>query len=164
MRLDQNTIRSVATGILDCKTEDDGIRLLRMTDAHRAMYPEDNVGWRRAQTMAGITLDFHTDSQTLTLACSDILLNPNYHCTFDVLIDGEFYSCFSMSQAKPEDVPALSSGFRHSFRLPEGMKRVTLCFPLYTMHPVFPPCLEPGSNGSALPSQKEQPFPMLCHR
>ena len=133
MRLDQNTIRSVATGILDCKTEDGGIRLLRMTDAHRAMYPEDNVGWRRAQTMAGITLDFHTDSQTLTLACSDILLSPSYHCTFDVLINGGFHSCFSMSQAKPEDVPALPSGFRHSFRLPEGMKRVTLCFPLYTM-------------------------------
>ena len=133
MRLTPEQIRSIATGILDMKEENGSVRLLRITDAQRAVYQEDEVGWRRAQTTAGITLDFHTNSQTLTLACSDIRLSPNYHCTFDVLVDGEFRTSFSMAIAKPEEETALPSGFRHSFRLPEGEKRVTLYFPLYTM-------------------------------
>lgn len=133
MRLNPEEIRSVATGILDMKTDGSSVRLLRMTDAQRAVYPEDYVGWRRAQTMAGVTLDFRTDSRALTLACSDICLNPAYHCTFDVLVDGAFYTSFSMAIAKPEEVPAPPSGFRHTFPLPEGDKRITLYFPLYTM-------------------------------
>ena len=133
MRLNPAEIRSISTGILDLKTDGSNVRLLRMTDAQRAMYPEDNVGWMRAQTMAGVTLDFRTDSRTLTLACSDICLNPNYHCAFDVFIDGAFYTSFSMAITKPDDVPALPSGFRHTFPLPEGEKRITLYFPLYTM-------------------------------
>ena len=82
MRLTTNQIRSISTGILDMKTEGDSVRLLRMTDAQRAVYQPGETGWIRSQTMAGVTLDFHTDSETLTLACSEIFLNPNYHCAF----------------------------------------------------------------------------------
>lgn len=133
MRLTPQQIRSISTGVLDMKEQGSSLRLLRMTDAQRAVYTEDEVGWRRAQTTAGITLDLHTDSQTLTLACSDIYLSPSYHCAFDVLVDGEFYTSFSMATTKTTDEPSLASGFRHTFRLPEGNKRITLYFPLYTM-------------------------------
>ena len=133
MRLTPQQIRSISTGVLDMKEQGSSLRLLRMTDAQRAVYTEDEVGWRRAQTTAGITLDLHTDSQTLTLACSDIYLSPIYHCAFDVLVDGEFYTSFSMATTKTTDEPSLASGFRHTFRLPEGNKRITLYFPLYTM-------------------------------
>lgn len=133
MRLTPQQIRSIATGILDMKERAGSVRLLRITDAQRAIYHENDTGWRRAQTTAGITLDFHTDSQALTLACSDIYLNPNYHCAFDILINGEFHTSFSLAIVRPAEEASLTSGFRHTFRLPEGEKRVTLYFPLYTM-------------------------------
>ena len=97
MRLTPEQIRSVTTGILDMRAERGSIRLLRMTNAQRAVYLPGETGWIRSQTMAGVTLDFRTDSEILTLACSEILLNPNYHCTFDVLINGVHYSSFSMA-------------------------------------------------------------------
>ena len=133
MLLTPEQLRSIATGILDMQSEGSSVRLLRMTDAQRAVYNIDETGWKRAQTTASVTLDFYTDSEALTLACSGILLSPNYHCTFDVLVDGEFRTSFSLSGSKPEDEPPLESGFRHTFRLPSGEKRVTLYFPLYVM-------------------------------
>ena len=133
MRLTPEQIRSVSTGVLDMKAEAGSIRLLRMTDEQRGVYQPGETGWIRSRTMAGITLDFQTDSESLTLACSGILLNPNYHCTFDVLVNGAYHSSFSLSMEKPEGEVSLPTGFRHSFRLPSGTKQVTLYFPLYPM-------------------------------
>ena len=133
MHLTSEQIRSIATGVLDMQEENDGLRLLRMTDAQRSVYSIDETGWQRAQTTAGVTLDFYTDSETLTLACSGIRLSPSFHCVFDVLVDSEFRTSFALSNVKPEGETSLESGFRHTFRLPEGEKRVTLYFPLYTM-------------------------------
>ena len=77
MHLTHQQIASVATGFLDTEMNGSSIRLLRTTEAQRLVYPEGDVGLRRARTAAGITLSLRTDSQTLTLGCSDILLLSN---------------------------------------------------------------------------------------
>lgn len=133
MRLTAAELRSIATGVLSLIEEKNGVRLLRMTDAQRAVYDREEVGWRRARTMAGITLDFSTDSRILTLACFEILLDPNYHCAFDVFVDGVFHSSFSLSVTGQDDDSGVQSGFKHTFLLPEGKKRITLYFPIYAM-------------------------------
>lgn len=77
MHLTHQQIASVATGFLDMEISGSSMRLLRTTAAQRTVYSEDEVGLKRARTAAGITLSLRTDSQTLTLGCSDILLLSN---------------------------------------------------------------------------------------
>ena len=132
MHLTHRQIASVATGFLNVEMHGSSMRLLRTTAAQRAVYPEDDVGLRRARTTAGITLNLRTDSQTLTLGCSDILLLPHYHCTFDVFVDRHFYDSFSITADTVED-SSLPVAFRHTFQLPQGEKQVTLYFPLYRL-------------------------------
>ena len=131
MRLTLDWIRVIASGVLEWKEENRGIRLLRTTTEQRSIYGAKIP--KRTLTMAGIKLDFWSNSKTLTLGCSDILLNPNYHCTFDVLIDGEFYSSFTICGEHPENMDSLPSAFCHTFRIPEGEKRITVHFPAYSM-------------------------------
>lgn len=132
MHLTSQQIASIATGFLDVEINGNSMRLLRTTAAQRSVYHEDDVGLRRARTAAGITLSLRTDSRTLTLGCSDIALLPNYHCTFDVFLDRQFYDSFSITADTVED-PSRPVSFRHVFRLPKGDKLVTLYFPLYRM-------------------------------
>ena len=133
MKLSAAEIRSVATGVLEMEEETGGVRLYRMTKAQRSWYDAKNPPVNRAHSMAGVTLDFYTDSASLTLACSGIWINPNYHCTFDLLVDGERWTFFRIHEAEAQMDRAGETAFRHVFRLPEGEKRVTLYFPAYKM-------------------------------
>jgi len=133
MKLTAAEIRSIAAGVLDMEEEAGGVRLFRMTKAQRAWYDAKNTPVNRAHSMAGVTLDFYTDSNNLTLACSDLWINPNYHCTFDLLVDGERWTSFRIHEAEADMARAGETLFRHRFLLPSGEKRVTLYFPAYRM-------------------------------
>jgi len=113
------------------KTENaDGTALLRrMTDDQRNVYPEGN-GYRVVGTYsANISLDFYTDSETLSLTISGVCPGNRPCGVTDLLVDGNFYSSLSLWMEPVECPPKGRRSYgplRFDFRLPKGEKRITV--------------------------------------
>ena len=129
MLLTSEQLKTVITGCTAFEEEDGGLWLSRYSPAQRAIFDEPIMQYL-TRACAGVTMDFYTDATTLTLRVDGLKVQDSDRRDFDLLIDGllvrkidifslEAGPCRDMTMFRPQDVV---------FELPEGEKRVTVCF------------------------------------
>ena len=113
-------IRNVTFGALHIEQTAEGICFYRCTDQQMAVWASQNRVYRdRAESAAGIRLDFHTDAQNLALTVS----HPG---KYEVCINGLLRAQYQLQAGDSFALP-LDDPLGH----PPPEKRVTVCFPCH---------------------------------
>ena len=124
MQLNTEQIRSLALGVAQTLSTQDGIELYRMktAQAERIMNFNSNYG-KRAYCTAGIRLDFYTDSKFFTFSYDNAqsTSSRNWYY-FTLFINGEETALIG-----EENATACAGSYR--VELPGGKNRITLFFP-----------------------------------
>ncbi len=130
MKLTFDQIRSITTGAMVCRENEDGSTYLRRVTADQhAPYPTDNKYYPAYTRAAGITLDFYTNAEELTLSVDGSAAPKQTRMTVDVLEDGALSaSHVSVFGREDADSEQAFHNLHFPFCLKKGEKRVTVYF------------------------------------
>ena len=118
MKLTYEQIKQITTGAIEIEQQEDGIHFYKCTKKQIAAWTEKNKDLgMRAETTTGVCLDFHTNSQNLTLNVSG---GNKYELYINNLLRGQFL----LKDTKQFSV-ALCDALGH----PMDEYRVTVVFP-----------------------------------
>ena len=88
MKLTYEQIKQITTGAIEIEQQEDGIHFYKCTKKQIAAWTEKNKDLgMRAETSTGVCLDFHTNSQNLTLNVSG---GNKYELYINNLLRGQF--------------------------------------------------------------------------
>lgn len=130
MRLTFTEIKTFLTGVKHCEEQDGVLILSRFTPEQLALHEDDAVLYHRAETTPSVTLDFYTDSETISLVVGGVREGDDRLFSFDLYENGVMTACclqeFPLLEAGTyPDVPPMEM----NFSLQKGEKRVTVYFP-----------------------------------
>lgn len=126
MKLRLEEVRSIAHGVARVEPVGENIGLFRFTKEQETLYCEKSYPsfYKRTFATAGVTLEFDTDSENLTLAV-EVTVGCGYRWfVHSVFVDDKRIG--ELTGFVPEDGSAVA---KNVFDLGKGMKRVRIVFP-----------------------------------
>ena len=133
MKLTFNQIQAIATGAMLCRENEDGTAFLRrVTESQHAVYPAGCCNYFLYARAAGITLDFYTDAEEITLTINGSATSQQTRMVVDLLEDGTISGSHTSVFGKGAgDDEQTFQNLRFAFFLKKGEKRVTVYFDNY---------------------------------
>lgn len=145
MELSLSQLRGITLGALDVRRED-GIRFCRLTDSQLDAFVSIRpTWWSKCHALAGIRLDFYTDSSMLALRWHKALVTTRKICFADVLVDG----VLMMHCGTADCTDAPEGGF--CMALPEGTHRIQIFLP--TLVGVWIQSVQLSDGASLIPAK-----------
>jgi lysophospholipase L1-like esterase len=122
MILSASQIRSITKGAAMIREVENGLRFDRFTQRELDMYQATNADfYKKAQSSAGIRLEFKTDSRRLAFSALTAPGSSRPFCHFDLYRDGVFFAQIGSNQ--------IDSALSGEFDLGKGEKEIRLYFP-----------------------------------
>ncbi|MBR2309422.1 MAG: SGNH/GDSL hydrolase family protein [Oscillospiraceae bacterium] len=134
MKLDLNTVRSVATGAARILEEADGFHFIRFTQEQEDFYKDYPNHYPKVFATSGVKLSFRTNSPSLGLKIITSHANSRMFFALDVFVNGKFlddirnYEELELKRKYTLDEYPLGE-FEKEFNLGEGEKDITVYLP-----------------------------------
>lgn len=135
MKLSFEQIKSITTGAVDFKSDENGVSFFRFTSEQSESYRERNVNfYRNVFATAGIKLRFKTDSERLRLKIVAERAGTRRYFSLDVFVDGKHIDSIDNFSDKeiPKNYHAMlceSGEFDKSLSFGRGVKTICIHFP-----------------------------------